>query len=383
MKRNGVHKRGAFWQAYIEMERSETGARRRKYLSGKFATRKEAEAARDELKREIREGVDPAASRITVSDLLSRYLDAKERSGKCSEGTMLDYRSKAAHILPTFGPVVVGKVRPLAVEELYQGLRAEKNLSPMSIHHIHGLFKSAFAWGVRKRLLARSPLLDVDAQAATSAERRALTGGEAETLLHAERDSEWYPMFALSLSTGMRRGEVCGLKWGDVDLDAGGIVVRSSLATVKNRLVLKSTKTGKSRPIPLPETAVEALRIRQAQYRVEKLAAGPSYLSDGYVFARADGSPIHPNTYTKAFRAAADRCGFHDVVLHGLRHTFATWLVGGGTDFKSVQTIMGHSTPAVTLAIYSHALPGAQAKAVTRIDTNLAAARERRLAANE
>ena len=172
-------------------------------------------------------------------------------------------------------------------------------------------------------------------------------------------------MVMLSLSTGMRRGEVCGLKWDKVENDS--VLVHRSLAQLAgSRLVLKEPKTKKSyRRVTLPAQTRSEFKSQRARQSKDKLAAGGLYHDQGYIFADPLGEPVTPQGYTKRFRNATRGTEFDKINLQALRHSHASQLIKHGVNIKTISERLGHSTIVITLDTYGHLLPGMDEEAAS------------------
>jgi integrase len=187
-------------------------------------------------------------------------------------------------------------------------------------------------------------------------------------LAHVAAD-RLFPMWRLAAWTGMRRGEVAGLTWRDIDLDAGTITVQRARVTVTSRDVRESkTKTGSGRrQVELDEETVAALEAWQERQRQERDEWPGEWPSHGLVFALQDGAALKPDWLTRWFQSHAKQAGLPQIRLHDLRHTHATILLAAGVPVKVVSERLGHSTPAFTMAVYQHVLPGMQREAVQAV----------------
>jgi integrase len=184
---------------------------------------------------------------------------------------------------------------------------------------------------------------------APKAETRALSNDEVGRLLAAVANSPYETLVRIALATGARRGELLGAKWDDVDFARGTLAIRRSLEeTMDNGVAEKLPKSGKARVVQMPESAVESLRT----YRVAQGRIGP-----GYVFPGPEGGPWSPNDVGDGFRRYVKRARIGRASLHTLRHTCATMLLAAGVHPKVVQEMLGHSTIAITMDLYSHVTP--------------------------
>ena len=168
----------------------------------------------------------------------------------------------------------------------------------------------------------------------------------------------------------MRAGEILGLRWRDVDLEAGTVTVGNSLQVVGGQLLMREPKTAAGRRrIPLTRQTIQALRERSAA-QADQIAACESYQHMDLVVCRDDGRPWHPSSFAAAWTRARERAGV-SVRFHDLRHTHASLLLSAGAHPKALQERLGHSTAAFTMNVYAHLLPGVQEEAVAHLETML------------
>jgi integrase len=177
-------------------------------------------------------------------------------------------------------------------------------------------------------------------------------------------DHRLAPAFFLAANTGMRRGEVLGLRWDDVDLDAARISVRHAVLNVAYELILADVKTKTSRrTIDLDAWTVAVLPAGRKAQLEERLALGRRLEDDGIVFAALEGGPTHPDLFSQIFDRHVAKSTLPRIRLHDLRHTHASILLKAGVPVKVVSERLGHSSPAFTVTVYQHVLPGMQADA--------------------
>ena len=204
---------------------------------------------------------------------------------------------------------------------------------------------------------------------------RALDEDETATLLSLLGASRLYTPTMLAVTTGLRRGEILGLRWSNVDLATGTITVLQSLEQTKEGLRFKSPKTHRSRrSIALPAMTVDALRAHRAKQAQERLALGPAYDDHDLVCPRPGGTPWPPDMFSTAFAAAIRRSELRAFRFHDLRHSHASQLLKAGVHPKVVSERLGHAGIGITLDTYSHVLPGLQEDAVHRLNAMLALA---------
>jgi len=245
-------------------------------------------------------------------------------------------------------------------------------LSSRTVRYTHAVIYSALKQALKEQLIARNVAEAVVLPAQQKKEIRPLTTEEVHRLLSAAKDDRLYPAFLLELGSGLRRGELLGLRWQDVDLKAGVITVRQSLIRTRAGLVFQEPKTERSkRNLPLPPAVVRELKAHRARQAEEKLLLGPDYEDRGLVFCLENGKPLDPRNFTRHFELLLKKAGLPHVRFHDLRHTHATQLLGLGVHAKIVQERLGHTTISTTLDTYSHAVPGLQEEAARKLDALL------------
>lgn len=360
-----VIKRGAMWSVVIDLGRDGTGKRIRKWHSG-YRTKKEAEAARIELLGTVAGGTYVAPSKLTLGAFLAdEWLPAKRTTVK--QTTLASYEMHVTkHVQPRIGGISLLNVGATHLNAFYadlleNGRRAgDGGLSPTTVRRVHSTLHKAFADAVRWGRLNRNPADAADPPRAATTEMSILEPNELRTFLESVHTDRLYAAWVLAATTGMRRGEILGLRWADIDLDRLTLSI-SQIRTVANyEVVTLSPKTEKgARTISLDEQTVAALRSHRVAQMEEKLLLGPAYHDDGdFVFRRPDGEPIHPERFSSWFKQHCRRAGLPPVRFHDVRHSYVTALLKKGVPLKVVSQRVGHASPMVTLAIYQHVLPG-------------------------
>ena len=187
-----------------------------------------------------------------------------------------------------------------------------------------------------------------------------LSPDEARKLLETARGNHLEALYVLAVHTGMRQGELLGLKWGDVDLESGVIRIRRTLTRNKGRLVLGEPKTKCSRrTVRLTDKAVQALREHLERQMEEMKRRGDLYQDQGFIFTTGAATPVDPSHLRKRYFAPLlKKAGLPCIRFHDLRHTCATLLLSRNVHVKYVQELLGHATVAITLNTYSHVIPG-------------------------
>jgi integrase len=262
--------------------------------------------------------------------------------------TFTSYRLHVTrYVIPAIGNVRLHQLRASHLNGLYaRMLSGDANdgrpLSARTVRYCHTIVRRALADGMREGTLTTNV---ADAARAPRPPRPPMTtwtSSELRTFLDATADQEHGVLYLVLATTGMRRGEACGLRWRDVDWDGAAVRIERSLNTLGHVVSEGPTKTGRSRRVPLAPGTADALRTHRSN------VLDPN----GRVF------DVHPDTVTKAFRAHVIRLGLPAMKLHGLRHTWATLALAAGIHPKVVQEVLGHASITMTLDTYSAVLPG-------------------------
>jgi integrase len=338
--------------------------------------RQDAERELRRLLRALDTGEHIDHSRVTLKEWLGTWLSAIKDD--VSPGTLAFYTHTADRFLiPTLGKLPLSKLSPTQIQSAYTALAAEGRrdgrgcLSPQTRRHIHRVLSTSLARAVELQVLPRNPC-DALRRRLPKVERHelnVLTAEQAALLLDAIRPYRVYWPTMIALATGARRGEILALRWRNVDLDAGTIRIERSLEHTKEGLRFKTPKSGKSRAVVVPASAVEELRRLKRERSEELLKLGARLDGDTLVCARADGSPMLPTSLTHEFIKVAGRVqGVPKVRFHDLRHSHATQLLGAGVHPKVAQERLGHASIGITMDLYSHTSETMQGEAAQRLD---------------
>jgi integrase len=353
-KRNG--KKVGYRGAYTVYAAS--GPKRR-YVSGKD---------RDEVRRKLTEamanrdkGLVFDDENLSVGEYLDRWLSDSVR-GTVRESTFSrDKYLVTKHIKPVLGRLRLKNLNALHLQGLYRE-RMDSGLSASTVQKAHHVLHKALAQAVRWDLIPRNPADSVKAPTPAPKEMNPLSAREARKLLEAARGDRLEALYVVAVHTGMRRGELLGLRWKDVDLENATVRVRRTLTRVDDgkRLALGEPKTKTSRrTVGLTPRAVESLRSHRARQAQEILRAGTLYRNQDLVFAGEGGGFINPsNLRQRSFAPLLERAGLAKITFHDIRHTCASLLFQQNVHPKFVQELLGHASVAITLDTYSHMLPG-------------------------
>jgi integrase len=348
-----------------------TGKQRQ--LAATRRTKKDAEAA---LLRMLAEAgrAQHGGSTATVAELLDTWRSISEASW--SPATVRHARERAnSWIVPRIGKVQVAKLRTLDLEQLYADLLRSggqhgKPLAPASVRKVHNDLRAALAQAVRWEWIATNPADRVDTRKRFAGPARAIVPPAPDVVARlldgaADMDHDFGVWLHLAAATGARRGELCALRWSDIDLDAATVVVERSIA-IGDTLVEKTTKTGNRRRVSLAAPTVAALRAHRRRCAERSLACGAPLAVDAFVFSfDVDcSSPWRPDLVTHRFGRLCRQLDVDGVRLHDLRHFSVTQLLTAGVDLATVAARHGHAGGGrTTLAVYGHLVESADRKA--------------------
>jgi integrase len=311
-----------------------TGRRRQRWETIPDCGKRAAQRILNSRLANIEEGTYTAPSDILVEEFLSRWLEAWAKQ-HTSPRTFERYEEIVQkHLSPALGKVELVKLSALEIQAYYSqarqtGRRKGGALSARTVLHHHRILRQALSRAVKWDLLTRNPTDKVEPPKAPRLEMRALNEKQSLALIALVEDNRILALpVTLAITTGLRRGEILGLKWSDINLDTAMMSICRTLEESKARLEFKQPKTERSRrAVALPAIAVLALRKHHAEQARLRLKLGVRYNADDLVCCRIDGRPVHPHTVTQEFINVIRDAKLPHVRFHDLRHTHATILL--------------------------------------------------------
>ena len=332
---------------------------------------KDAETALQKARSELKEGMLAIGPQQKLKEYLEYWLEDVHKA-KIRPGTYQSYRIILNnHLIPALGNITIQKLTSQHLQSLYAKKRSE-GLSPGRIRIIHAVIHRALEHAIRitPPLISRNVSEAVELAGQGQHEMHPLTPDQAQQLLGAAQEHDLLALLTVALTTGMRRGEILGLEWQDINWKQSILQIRRTVSylTGQGFVVGEPKTTGSKRQIVLPQVAIDALKQHRTTQLEIRLKAGSSWVDQNLVFSDDKGNYIVPITLGRHFSHLLKDIGLPHMRFHDLRHSAATLLLSMGVNVKVVQELLGHSNVSMTLNVYSHALPSMQTEAMNKMD---------------
>ena len=363
--RRGTNK----WEACLVHADPMTGKDACTYHTIEAKTRKQAERARDELVLKLEMQGFAVSSNVTIQQFLNEFLEYKQASKTIEPSTVRGYKCNIKMICRYIGSE---KLSDLSIPMVNSWMaRMSEDYAPRSVCKCFRLLKQAVNYAIAQDMLMKNPCNFCKPPKRQKVAINALSREERSRMLDIARKAQPAPLavaIEIALTTGMRRGEVCGLRWSDFDEEKRTISVNRAIGFGDGGFYVKQPKTDSVRTIPLTNHTWHLLKgmKEDAIWMLSRLKVP---MADSYILGTLEkGSrPYSPTILTKDFSAFCKMNGFK-CNYHDLRHTFATYLIGSGTDVRTVSSYLGHSSVAMTLDVYADVDPEAKKAAVSKIE---------------
>lgn len=373
-KREG--KRGVVWYGRYTWTDPVTGQRIHKRVRDR--NKKECERKLRDAISEAESGGPVIDETKTVADLFQRWLPTLANGTTVRLTTHRRYADLyRLHIAPEIGHVRLAQLRPVHLDDLY-ARKIEAGLSPTTVQHIHGVIHGALRQAMRWEMVNRNVSDLASKPKRRRVEFETWTPDDIGRLLNAADRSDTLAILTISLTCGLRRGEILGMMWKDIDLDRGTVSIQRSLSRGHdNRMTLSEPKSASGRrSIQLTQTSIAALRRHRATQNAERLAMGTDWQDLGFVFTNETGGPIRVKTLMTRYEQTIAAAGVKRIRFHDMRHTCATLMLAENVHPKIAQDRLGHSSVAMTLDRYSHVTATMQQDAADLLDDIITKARE-------
>ncbi|WP_406310177.1 tyrosine-type recombinase/integrase [Streptomyces sp. NBC_00623] len=340
------------------------GTRKRKTVYG--TTWDECDTKRQELVLRDRQGVPTPTRSAKLSEWLPYWLEEFVRYDR-KKTTYAKYETHVRrYLIPHIGSKRLETLGAADVRRMLSAVTSQSTAA--TAKESHRVLRSALTAACREELISRNVVMLVPAPRVQPREIQPWNLDQTTTFVEAARKDPLYAAFVLAVALGMRRGEILGLRWSDIDLDRRTLTVRNQLQRVQKELYTDTTKNRRTRIIPLPLVCVAPLRWQHLRQSAQRLAAGQSWQDSDYVFTTRTGRPVEPRNLNRSFERITDDAGLPRIRLHDARHGCATLLFAAGVPARVVMEILGHSQIAVTMNIYTHVSDDNRREAMGHMD---------------
>ena len=327
-------------------------------------TKREATDRLREALGEAQQGIRPVSQQLTTAAYLDEWIESlavRPRTAESYGGIVRRY------LKPAIGRVPLAKLQPEHVTRMLRDLeKREPPLSPTTVRYVYVVLRIALGRALKLGRVHRNVATLIDPPAKAYHELQPMNAEQARALLASVAGDRLEAIYRLAIASGLRQGELLGLRWQDVDMAAGTLSVRHTLQ--QGTRTLARPKTERSlRTIALDATTIGSLRAHRIRQLEERMAAGRRWQDGGYVFATTIGTPMHHRNLVRAHHGVLERAGIPRQPFHQLRHACATLLLESGEELANISKLLGHSSLATTADFYGHLTPGISRRASDRM----------------
>lgn len=370
--RGSIRKKDNAWQYTVDIGTDPVTGKRKRKSKGGFRTKKECEKALAEIITELEKGDYFEISKITFQNYLYKWIEnyKSNLSPRTYQRYICDIKN---YISKYLGQIDLNELKPLHIQQFYKFCLEDLKLSPTTVIHFHAVIHKSLDQAVKWQIIKNNVANAVTKPKKIRKELIVWNQKEVNLALDRLKDMTIYCPTLLALTTGMRRGEILGLTWDNIDFEKEVIYVQKQLQKINDQLILVQPKTKRSiRKITLPNNIIPLLKdLRKEQFK-NKLYFGETYNTSDFVICQNDGRPYDPSYVTKNFgriiRRVSKELDIPVISFHDLRHTHATLLLKAGVNPKVVAERLGHTTVSMTLDTYSHVLPDMQQEVASKLN---------------
>lgn len=339
-----------------------------KRIEKSFKTKTEAREWLKQTISQIDSGLSFQGAQYITSKYLQDWLVTKKNHIR--PNTFKQYEQVVKqHIDPAIGSIRLRDLTPMLLQKFYN-YKLEIGTSENTVALIHRVLRCALRQAYMMGLVVRNPLISIKCPKPTRKEMKILNEFQVRNLLLASKGTNLEALLHLAVTTGLRMGEIIGLKWEDLELNSATLKVQRQVQRVTGRgLVFSQPKSAKSRRvIILGSTTIEKLKLHYHQQHWSRLIAGERWEENDLIFPNTVGKPMEQNRLLKEYKEILRQAGLPIIRFHDLRHTAATLMLQAGIHPKIVQETLGHADISLTMNTYSHALPTLQKEAAEKMD---------------
>ncbi len=366
-KRGNPFKRGNTWTILYYPIDPKTGKKKQRWKGG-FKTKKEAQDAIYEINAKINSNTYIEPTKMTLAKYLNKWYDSHCKP-RLSSNTLRGYRVNIEnHIIPNIGYIPIQQLSKGEIQKFYFDIYDDgsnkdedsvKKLSAKSILYIHRVLNKALKDAVIDGILIKNPAEGVTRPTVRKFQNDIYDINMLKSLLEVVKGTDLHIPVALGVSLGLRRGEVLGLQWRNINFNTGKIEIRQQISYNEQKKVIELTtlKTENSiRTLPVPKGLMELLQEHKEEQETIKKLVGTDYFDSDLVCCYNDGSPFNPKNFSKKFKRFLEKNNLPLIRFHDLRHSYATLMLETNVDLKVTSAMLGHSSVTITADIYQDAL---------------------------
>ncbi|OAS18911.1 tyrosine-type recombinase/integrase [Paenibacillus oryzisoli] len=348
------------WFYVLELGKDANGKRKNKKKRG-FKTKKEAEKALVEAQSALNKGEYIEPSKILYKEYLTQWLIEKQQTIKRQSAKTTEQIVRT-HIVPSIGCIPLCNLNTLHIQKFVNELH-KKGLADGTIKRIFNVVNTSLNKAEKLQLVQKNVASTIDKPKVNHKEMKAWDVNEVQHFLELARNNRYYIAFHLAIMTGMRQGEILGLRWQDVDLEGALLRITQTISHDGKEFVQGAKSASGVRTIALPPETVTALKTHRHMTSQERLQIGEMYQVSGLVVCTSKGTKMLPRSLSTVWASLLGKSGLPKIRFHDLRHTHASLMLKMGVHAKVVSERLGHSSIQITLDRYSHLLPNMQEEA--------------------
>lgn len=360
--RGSIVKRGSKYSIVIYLGVDEHGKKRQKWFSG-YDKMKDAEKDLPKKLLEVEQGYYFGTGEMYLKEVIEEWKTYASKNLSPQTYDRYDSILKLS-IIPKLGNMKISKIKTLHLQKYVNDL-VDEGKAYGTINNHYFCLKSILEQAVKWQLITHNPILGIVKPKKEHKPFQVWTVDTVKEFLSIIEDKPYYIVFLIALTTGMRQGEICALRWEDYNEDEGVITVTHSM---QRNMELKAPKTGRKRKVLLMDETKKALKKQKIRQKELKLLLGHEYTDSGYICTNSNGQPYNPKNLLATFKNIVNKHNLPLIRFHDLRHTFATIALQNDINPKIVSEILGHSKIQMTLDLYSHVLPEMQKEATTKLE---------------
>lgn len=351
-----LYKKGKYWYVIVDLGKDENGKRKQKWHNTKCEDKKEAVKVQREILISLDKGMYVEPQNKSFSEFILEWLDDDIKVNN-QITTYNSYKLTInKHIVPYFKNIQLQKLQPVHVQRFYSTL-LKKGLSPNTVRHHHANIHKCLDYALKMGLVSRNVSDAVTLPKMEKYKANFYDGKQIQKLLKVVKDTYIETPVTVTIAMGLRRGEVLGLKWENVNLDtAEMLIINNRVRSGDKGIIDKTTKTESSiRTLSIPDYIVKYLKqLKLKQEQNKKWVFGDTYIDKDYVCCRDDGKPLEVTYVSQVFKKVLEDNKLPHIRFHDLRHSNASYLLKQGVSIKELQGWLGHSSFTTTADIYAH-----------------------------